>query len=420
MTLDPSESINNMGTLRVDVLDANGLVSADRNGKSDPFCEFVLNDDKIFKTKVQKKTLTPAWNEFFDTKITSRTGANFLVKVYDWDLAGDADFLGQAKLDLSTLEPFTPVTRVFKLTGKKDVPGNYGEIRLRFLFKSDYVVRSRQGSSTFSGTFAVPGKIVTGVAGVPLKGVGLAVGGIGKGASFIKRGLGGGKSKNAEVVEEEAQMEAAVAEGGGVRASIGGELETVDSNNNPQVALNATAEQNMDQYSRSSLAPSDGRHHRRSKSGASVKSTSPSRPDTSGSGPSQGVATIRLVSATGFGARDLNMRGRIRVLGPKTKEILKSKSHKTSTGEVTWDETCTVTCSADQQFQIYVEDDHVFIDKSLGEGLFVVDDTGSGRDTVVPIGGAQVTLKTSFKANGSSENGASGSPKRRGFLGKNK
>lgn len=65
MTLDPSESINNMGKLRVDVLDASDLPSADRNGFSDPYCKFELNGKDVFKTKVQKKTLHPAWNEFF-------------------------------------------------------------------------------------------------------------------------------------------------------------------------------------------------------------------------------------------------------------------------------------------------------------------------------------------------------------------
>lgn len=420
MTLDPSESINNMGDLRVDLLDAVNLKAMDRNGKSDPYCVFELNDEKVFKSKVLKKTLHPVWNEFFDTKVPSRTAADFIVKIYDWDLAGDADFIGQARLDLTGLEPYKPVTKTYKLFSKKWEAGDYGEIRLRLLFKAAYIIRTRQGSSTFSGTFAVPGKIVTGVAGAPLKVGGTVVGGIGKGASAVKRGLFGGKSKTNDIVEEEQAMEQAVAQGGGVRATGDGELQTVDSQNQPTAALNNLAEKNMEQdvNPRNSLAPSDIRHHRRSKSGASIKSNSPSRPDTSGSGADLGVASIRLVSASGFPTKDLNMRGRIRVAGGKTKEILKSKSHKTSTGEVTWDEMCTITCTADQQFQIYVEDDHLFKDQPLGEAIFFVADTGSGKDTVVPVNGGQVVLKTSFRPNGTSDNGTGGSPKRRGFLGK--
>ena len=86
MNLHPSESISNMGTLRVDVLDAANLPSADRNGKSDPYCVFELDGREVHKTLVQKKTLHPAWNEMFETKVASRTAAKFEVEVFDWDL----------------------------------------------------------------------------------------------------------------------------------------------------------------------------------------------------------------------------------------------------------------------------------------------------------------------------------------------
>lgn len=78
MQLDPSESINNMGKLRVDVLDASDLPAADRNGYSDPYCKFELNGREIFKTKTQKKTLHPAWNEFFEVDVASRVAADFV------------------------------------------------------------------------------------------------------------------------------------------------------------------------------------------------------------------------------------------------------------------------------------------------------------------------------------------------------
>lgn len=102
MKLDPTESVHNMGTLRVKVLDAADLPSADRNGFSDPFCKFVLGDKEVFKTKVQKKTLHPVWNEEFVTEIKSRIGANFRVDVYDWDFGERADFLGSSPIDLET------------------------------------------------------------------------------------------------------------------------------------------------------------------------------------------------------------------------------------------------------------------------------------------------------------------------------
>lgn len=92
MQLDPSESINNMGNLRVDVLDAANLIAADRNGKSDPFCIFTLDGKEVHKTEFQKKTLHPSWNEVFETKIASRTAANFVVEVLDWDMGSKVCF----------------------------------------------------------------------------------------------------------------------------------------------------------------------------------------------------------------------------------------------------------------------------------------------------------------------------------------
>ena len=193
MLLHPSESLNNMGTLRVDVLDGADMPSADRNGYSDPFCKFVLNGESVFKTHVQKKTLTPVWNEYFETEIPSRTAADFKCKVYDWDFAGEDDHLGDAKIDLSTIEPFRPQELRLPLDGKS------GTVRVRLVFRPAYITRTRHGSSTFSNNFAVPGKIVTGVAGVPLKGVGMAASGIGagvgRGASFLKHGF---KSKKTD------------------------------------------------------------------------------------------------------------------------------------------------------------------------------------------------------------------------------
>ena len=183
MDLDPSESINNMGNLRVDILDADDLPAADRNGFSDPYCKFNLNGKEMYKTKTQKKTLHPAWNEYFECPIKSRTAADFKLAVFDWDMGDKDDLLGEATINLDILEPFKPSEVVLRLDGKS------GVIRLKMVFKPDYVIRSRQGSSTFSGTFAAPGKIV----GAPVKGVGKVGGAVGggviKGASFLRHGF---------------------------------------------------------------------------------------------------------------------------------------------------------------------------------------------------------------------------------------
>ena len=146
MHLDPTESINNMGVLRVDVLDAQNLPSASRNGSSDPFCKFMLNGKETFKTKVQKKTLHPAWNEFFETDVQSRTAAKFTCKVYNWNIGDKSDFLGRADINLKYLEPFMAMEASLSLDGIS------GAVRLRLLFKPEYVMRSRQFSTRLERT----------------------------------------------------------------------------------------------------------------------------------------------------------------------------------------------------------------------------------------------------------------------------
>ncbi|KAE8348838.1 C2 domain-containing protein [Aspergillus coremiiformis] len=405
MKLDPSESINNMGTLRVDVLDAAELPSADRNGFSDPYCKFRLNDEMIFKTKVQKKTLHPAWNEFFETPIKSRIATDFRVDVYDWDFGDKADYLGGTHIDLSVLEPFQSKEVSLPLDGKS------GAIRLKMLFKPTYVIRSRQGSSTFSGTFATPGKIV----GAPVKGVGFVGGNVIKGASFLKRGIAsrfrGDDSSSTHDIAEEPE-----------------EASQLDA---PSVLVEGSAP--------SSATPSNSLQHSRTRS---VVSHYGDKLGIVGKGET-GTATITIVSATDF-PPSANVRVFVKATGPKgTKEVLKSKAHKASGGIVQFDsshETCRVhNTTAEAQYQIRVVDHATFgSDDVLGEALFFVDDQGSvaGQEKLVKVGSGTVAVRSSFSASESTlrpstahSNGAdaasdimdspdSKKPGRRGFLSK--
>ncbi|KFY52897.1 hypothetical protein V496_08078 [Pseudogymnoascus sp. VKM F-4515 (FW-2607)] len=367
MLLDPSESMNNMGTLRVDILDGADLPSADRNGYSDPFCKFELNGENVFKTQVQKKTLTPVWNEFFETEIPSRTAADFKCKVYDWDFAGDDDHLGNAKIDLSTIEPFRPQELRIPLDGKS------GSVRVRLVFRPSYITRSRHGTSTFSNNFAVPGKIVTGVAGVPIKGVGMAASGIGagvgRGASFLKHGFKSSKKDKhtsvASVIVEDTSANGASPAG----------VETIVTGG----AINAAP-------SSDSLAPS----HTRNKS-----VTAGSIYSTAGGAAPTGSATITIVSADGYPPSS-NIMVVIRQL-PKEKQIYKTKHIKAPGGSVKFDETFSAACSADTQFQLQVKDHATFgSDEVLGQTLFFVDESGTQQEKIVTAGSGHVIVKSNF------------------------
>lgn len=375
MQLDPSESINNMGTLRVDVMDAADLPSADRNGYSDPYCKFKLNGKEVYKTKTQKKTLHPAWNEFFEVQIPSRTAADFKVDVYDWDFGDSADFLGAAVLNLQVLEPFHPQELSYTLDGKS------GVLRLRMLFKPDYIVRTRQGTSTFSGTFAPAGKVV----GAPVKGIGKVGGGVVKGASFIKHGFSRGRGGS----KDEAP------------ASANGTAENAERLTTPistTPAKDGLSPGGMD-GSTTPVMPSTPSPitHMRSKSNYST---------TAGSkGADAGTASFIIVSAAGYPAK-ADVQVIIKIVGPKgAKEVYKTKAIRSASGTVEYDESqenFKVPCSADTQFQLQVKDHDMLRSKDLGEAMFFVSDQGSGSEQVVKAGSGTVTIRSNFAASNGS------------------
>jgi hypothetical protein len=383
MILDPSESINNMGSLRVDVLDATNLPSADRNGYSDPFCKFELNGHTVFKTQVQKKTLHPAWNEFFETEIPSRTAAKFNCRVYDWDTLGEPDFLGATAINLELLEPFKPQEYNLTLDGKS------GTIRLRLLFRPSYITRTRHGSSTFSGTFAVPGKIVTGVAGVPLKGVG-------KGASFLKNTFLGKKNSedtNGTAVQSPEILAAPLAPA-------------------PAIVADDMADKESPTFGENS-SPSPSHQRTKSASAASIYSTN------GGPAPT-GTGSFTIVSAEGFPPSS-SILVLVKAL-PSKKTLHKTKHLKDPSGAVTFNEKFIASCSADTQFQIQVRNHtHFGSDDILGQALFFIDESGTEQEKTIQAGSGSVTIKSNFEM---ASNGATDSPKhaggnmRRSFLSK--
>jgi Ca2+-dependent lipid-binding protein len=403
MKLDPTESINNSGTLRVDVLDAADLPSADRNGFSDPYCKFKLAGKEVYKTKVQKKTLHPAWNEFFETPIKTRIGADFKVDVYDWDFGDRADYLGGTPIDLEVLEPFQPKEISLPLDGKS------GAIRLKFLFKSSYVVRAHQGSSTFSGTFATPGKIV----GAPVKGVGIVGGGVVKGATFLGRGLVSRFRSEKDV--DEATDGAATPPIITAAAHNDERPESsapVDGSITPQRAP-ALLDTVTPPAQTPSLTPDQlQRRHSRTRSIVSQFGDKLGVGGGNSGSADVGTATISILSAGGFPPA-AHVRVQVKLLGPKgPKDVHKTKAVKASSGSVQFDqlhETCRVpNVTGEAQYQLRVVDHATFgSDEVLGETLFFVDDQGSaaGKDKSVKVGPGQVVVRSSFFAPRETSNG---------------
>lgn len=388
MDLDPSESINNMGTLRVDILDAADLPAADRNGYSDPYCKFILSGKEMYKSKTQKKTLHPAWNEYFECPIKSRTAADFKVSVYDWDMGDKDDLLGEAMINLELLEPFRPQEVILNLDGKS------GVLRLKMLFKPDYVTRSRQGSSTFSGTFAAPGKIV----GAPVKGVGMVGGGVVKGASFLRHGF---KSKNRNVSQEM---------GNGI-AEIPNDEPIVNGNSHMSTPQRGTPMLDSSPSTPQTPVPS---HTRQKSFGAASTKSGIGGALSKGEA---GTAMFMVQSASGYPASSKIQVHIKQVAAKGTKEVHKTKAIKSASGQIEWDtEMFRVACSPDTQFQVQVKDDKLLGDRDLGEALFFIDDSATGSEKSVKVGEGSVVIKTTFMH---AEESMADSPRsRRSFLSK--
>jgi hypothetical protein len=286
--------------------------------------------------------------------------------------------LGAAVIKLDSLEPFKASEGKYVLDGKS------GTVRLRLLFRPDYVTRNAHGTSTFSGLGA-PTRIVTGVAGAPIKGgvaVAGAVGhGVGRGASFLKRGLLGGKKdkENGTLVEnpEVPAINTTLPDGGpglepGLRKATG-------------LSESPEASQNV------SLSQASSPGHTRTKSVAtSIHSTA------AGSGP-KGTATFTIVGAAGYpSSTDLFIL--VSMLSTKEKVIGKTKHFKASNGKWNFEETFKVSCNADAQFKIEAKGDHfIGSNDNLGEHVYFVDETGSGAAKELTVGDGTVTIKSSFQ-----------------------
>lgn len=185
--LEPRESVNNQGTLHVQLLDGRDLLAADRGGKSDPYAVFSLNDQKVYKSETIKKTVNPDWNESFDCSVPSRVHANFNLEILDWNQIEQSKSLGSAQIDLSDLEPFMVGERTLTLTTSKH--GEKGRVRIRLTFRPEIIVKTRAKTSTFSSA----GRAMTQLGGLPVS----AGKGVFHGVTGVFKSIGG---KDEEVV----------------------------------------------------------------------------------------------------------------------------------------------------------------------------------------------------------------------------
>ncbi|XP_064190456.1 otoferlin-like [Anguilla rostrata] len=87
--------------VRVYVVRATDLHPADINGKADPYIAIKLGKSEIKdKENYISKQLNPIFGKSFDVEATFPMESLLTVSIYDWDLVGTDDLIGETKIDL--------------------------------------------------------------------------------------------------------------------------------------------------------------------------------------------------------------------------------------------------------------------------------------------------------------------------------
>ncbi|KAF3700952.1 Otoferlin Fer-1-like protein 2 [Channa argus] len=87
--------------VRIYVIRATDLHPADINGKADPYIAIRLGKTEIKdKENYISKQLNPLFGKSFDVEATFPMDSTLTVSIYDWDLVGTDDLIGETKIDL--------------------------------------------------------------------------------------------------------------------------------------------------------------------------------------------------------------------------------------------------------------------------------------------------------------------------------
>ncbi|CAH1765723.1 5117_t:CDS:10, partial [Entrophospora sp. SA101] len=202
--LDPSESLKNMGRLSITINSAKILEEVCKSGSIDAYLFFILNGEKIFKSKTIKQSLNPVFDEKFEAKIVT----NFELEVIDWNQIAADEKLAVGKIPIDDLEPTKLTEKEIPITSIKDPKISYGTVYLELLFTPDFLDKETRQRGPINGAK----RTLSGIGSTAISGgdkilnagssiVGTVGSGIGSvGGFFNKRNSGGiDPHKNGEV-----------------------------------------------------------------------------------------------------------------------------------------------------------------------------------------------------------------------------
>uniref|UniRef100_A0A6B2KYK8 Rho-GAP domain-containing protein n=1 Tax=Arcella intermedia TaxID=1963864 RepID=A0A6B2KYK8_9EUKA len=120
-----------------------GLLSMDSNGKSDPFLQVYMDDNRKYKSQKKFKTLNPVWSEL-NWEIECNALDSITIEIWDWDRVGAAEFMGEIKFSvISVLSSLPRVDTIFHtktfVVGKKPTTkyNVSGTLTIDFEFRVD-------------------------------------------------------------------------------------------------------------------------------------------------------------------------------------------------------------------------------------------------------------------------------------------
>ncbi|EAL41731.2 AGAP007646-PA [Anopheles gambiae str. PEST] len=115
--------------LRVHLISGHGLVAMDKSGTSDPYVKFKVGGRLLYKSKTVHKDLNPVWDETFVVPVEDPFQP-IVIKVFDYDWGLQDDFMGSAKLYLTSLELNRAEDLTIKLEDAQRASKDLGELKL--------------------------------------------------------------------------------------------------------------------------------------------------------------------------------------------------------------------------------------------------------------------------------------------------
>lgn len=87
--------------VRVYIIKATDLHPMDLNGKADPYVVLHLGNKRISdKENYVSKQLNPVFGKCFEVEATFPQDSMLTVQIFDWDLVGSDDLIGETRIDL--------------------------------------------------------------------------------------------------------------------------------------------------------------------------------------------------------------------------------------------------------------------------------------------------------------------------------